>query len=164
MSLSPRLRIRPATVSDALAVSALVIPLAHELIDGPAADTFLATLRPDGIFERLASPRFAGLLAEDDRGACGVILMRDTTHLYHLFVRRDRQGHGVGRRLWQAMTGAGGSADTARTRFTVNSTPSAVEVYRRMGFEPSARMQHSDGISFLPMVCELAYSACPIMR
>ncbi|KAB8161685.1 GNAT family N-acetyltransferase [Lysobacter maris] len=164
MSPTPMLRIRPATVGDAMAVSALVLPLAREVVDAPDATAFLATLGPDGMFERLASPRFAGLLAEDGSGACGIILMRDTTHLYHLFVRRDRQGLGIARRLWRAMTGAGGSAQGAPARFTVNSTPSAVEVYRRLGFEATAQMQHSDGISFLPMACERPLNACPVTR
>lgn len=57
---------------------------------------------------------------------------------------------GIGRLLFQAYLAEGG-----RGRITVHSSPYAVEVYRHLGFSPTAEEQLSpDGIRYTPMVWE----------
>ena len=57
---------------------------------------------------------------------------------------------GIGRLLFQAYLAEGGWG-----RVTVHSSPYAVEVYRQLGFFPTAEEQLSpDGIRYTPMVWE----------
>ncbi len=57
---------------------------------------------------------------------------------------------GIGRKLFQAYLSADGW-----DRVTVHSSPYAVEVYRHLGFSPTAEEQLSpDGIRYTPMIWE----------
>ena len=57
---------------------------------------------------------------------------------------------GIGRRLFQTYLTAGGWDCV-----TVHSSPYAVEVYRHLGFSPTAEEQLSpDGIRYTPMIWE----------
>nr|WP_255783725.1 GNAT family N-acetyltransferase [Lysobacter chinensis] len=134
----------------------MVLSLSHRFLDDPggaSARRLLATLSPDAALERLASPHFHGWLAEDSSGACGLILMRDTTHLYHLFVREDRQRRGIATALWQRALSQLGAI--AATRVTVNAAPGAVAFYRALGFTASESLHEEDGLRFLPMALSL---------
>lgn len=43
-------------------------------------------------------------------------------------------------------------ADSSAEKVTVHSSPYAVEIYRRLGFHPTASEQVADGIRYTPMV------------
>jgi predicted GNAT family N-acyltransferase len=98
----------------------------------------------------LASERYRYLLAYSGSQLAGFIAIRDSSHLFHLFVERSQQRRGIARRLWElalrqlcALGSDGG--------FTVNSSLSAVPVYQAFGFIPAGSIQSMHGISFLPM-------------
>lgn len=150
------MRIRPLKPTDAADVSRLILSLSHRFLDDPhgrSARRLLATLSPDAVLERLASPHFHGWLAEDGSGACGLILMRDTSHLYHLFVREDRQRRGIAAALWRRALSQ--LRATAAAKVTVNAAPGAIAFYRALGFAPSEALQEEDGLRFLPMALAL---------
>ena len=79
----------------------------------------------------------------------GVIATRNTYHISLLFV--DKQFHrlGIARRLFETVR------EEIRTKgcdtITVNSSPYAVPVYRKLGFEETGPEQESEGIRYIPM-------------
>lgn len=85
-------------------------------------------------------------MAESPAGLCGVIALRDGSHLYHLFVREDAQRQGVARALWEHA-----KSRSSSDRFIVNSALPAVSVYARFGFVASGVPQSKNGLTYVPM-------------
>ena len=78
------------------------------------------------------------------------VLAAEGSHIALFFVDPAFHRQGIGRRLFQAYMAEGG-----RGRVTVHSSPYAVEVYRHLGFSPTAEEQLSpDGIRYTPMIWE----------
>ena len=78
------------------------------------------------------------------------VLAAEGSHIALFFVDPAFHRQGIGSLLFQAYLAEGG-----RGRITVHSSPDAVEVYRHLGFSPTAEEQLSpDGIRYTPMVWE----------
>jgi GNAT superfamily N-acetyltransferase len=144
---------RAGSPADAEAIAALIDSFQSELTDDPsgaAAEEYLASVSVQAEREYLASERYRYLVAYSDSHLAGFIAIRDGSHLFHLFVERAHQGHGIARRLWEraleelCTPGSDGG-------FTVNSSLSAVPVYQAFGFVAAGSIQSMHGISFLPM-------------
>lgn len=147
------MHIRPATPADAAAISALILGVSPSFTlrpDGEGAEVFLATLTPEAIGGCLASPDYAYLVAEEDGALAGLVGMRESRHLYHLFVAPAFQGRGLSRRLWEAAMAAALRAGNPG-EFTVNSSPYAVPIYERFGFVPTHPRIEQHGIAWVPM-------------
>ena len=85
--------------------------------------------------------------AWEDAGLLGV-LAAEGSHIALFFVDPTFHRRGIGRQLFRAYLAEGGWG-----RVTVHSAPGAVEVYRHLGFSPTAGEQLSpDGIRYVPMV------------
>ena len=141
--------IRPARTSDAEAISALILDLANYFIadpESPAVAPFLETLTPQATEERIVSEEYECFVAEDDGEISGALVMRNETHLYHLFVRAECQGQGIAGALWDHVL-----ARSDASSFTVNSSINARPVYERFGFEATDEAQHQNGLDFVPM-------------
>lgn len=82
--------------------------------------------------------------AVSDGELAGMIAVQDS-HISLFFVREKYQGSGIGRALFQK------AAAGMKRPVTVNSSPYAVEIYRRLGFEAAAPEQLEDGIRYTPM-------------
>ncbi|MCG8454939.1 MAG: GNAT family N-acetyltransferase, partial [Holophagales bacterium] len=133
--------IRPAAPADAQAISELIQRLARFFTlrpDGEGAEAFLETIRPAAIREYLESGEYHFLVAEVGDGAearlAGVVAVRGTCHLFHLFVSPDFHRQGIASRLWQRAKQAAIRAGNSRGEFSVFSTPYAVPVYESFGF------------------------------
>jgi len=144
---------RAGLPADAEAIAGLIASFQSELTDDPSgagAEGYLASVSVDAEREYLASERYQYLLAYSDSQLAGFIAIRDSSHLFHLFVERSYQRRGIARRLWEqaleklCAPGSDGS-------LTVNSSLSAVPVYQAFGFVPTGSTQSMHGISFLPM-------------
>lgn len=144
---------RAGSPADAEAIAALIASFQSELTDDPSgaeAEKYLASVSVQAERGYLASERYLYLLAYSDSQLAGFIAIRDGSHLFHLFVERAHQRHGIARRLWEralrqlCAPGSDGS-------FTVNSSLRAVPVYQAFGFVPAGSIQSIHGISFLPM-------------
>jgi GNAT superfamily N-acetyltransferase len=147
------LNIRAGSPSDAEAVAGLIASFQSELTDDPSGaggESFLASVSLQAERDYLASERYRYLLAYSDSQFAGFVAIRDGSHLFHLFVERSQQGQGVARRLWeralQELCAPGTDGG-----FTVNSSLSAVAVYKAFGFVPAGPIQREHGISCLPM-------------
>ena len=103
--------------------------------------TFLSFLRDA---EAVSALRFYGAWEKDS--LLGVLATRGGSHIALFFVDAAHQGQGVGRALFEAARAA-----CSVGRMTVNSSPYAVEIYRKLGFSPLSDEQGRDGIRFTPM-------------
>jgi GNAT superfamily N-acetyltransferase len=142
--------IRQAMKSDAGAISRLITGMAHYFLADPvAADAqpFLITLKPLETTKRIEAASFRHFIAEDTAGLCGVIAVRDGSHVYHLFVHPAKHRQGIARALWEHAR-----AESGKGSFTVNSSLFAVPVYQRLGFTSSAGPKSANGLVFVPMV------------
>ena len=76
----------------------------------------------------------------------GVLAVRKPQHIGYFFVKAEYQRKGVGRALFETMC-----LDFECKEFTVNSSSYAVEIYRKLGFEPTGAEQVESGIRYTPM-------------
>ena len=80
----------------------------------------------------------------------GVAAVRNHSHISLLFVDASCHRQGIARALFSAVRDFC-RTDPAVSRITVNSSPYAVEIYRRLGFTATDAERVTDGIRFTPM-------------
>jgi len=147
------MEIRSGSPSDAEAIARLIASFQSELTDDPSgagAEEYLASVSVRAEREYLASARYQYFLAYSRSQLVGFIAIRDSSHLFHLFVERAHQRQGIARLLWERALRKL-CAPSSEGAFTVNSSLSAVPVYQAFGFAPTGSIQSAHGISFLPM-------------
>lgn len=77
----------------------------------------------------------------------GVIATRnDGNHIALFFVNGKFHGQGIGRKLFETII-----KESTEEKITVNSSPYAVEVYKKLGFIPDSDEQLTDGLRYTPM-------------
>jgi GNAT superfamily N-acetyltransferase len=131
------IKIRKTVVSDAEKISELIHSLMHLFLvnpDGKGAEKFLQMITPAGLTELMALPNVNYLLGEEDGVFCGVVAVRNHSHLQHLYIEPSFQGRGIGKYLWEFARDQAVAAGNAG-QFTVNAVLSAIPFYLRMGFE-----------------------------
>lgn len=144
---------RITTAADAEKISELIHSLMHLFFakpDGKGAEHFLQMSTPAGLASFMAQPNINYLLGEDDGVFCGVVAVRNNSHLQHLYVVPSFQGRGVGKYLWETardLAVAAGNSDG----FTVNASLNAIPFYERMGFEATGDVSLTGGLRFQPM-------------
>ena len=147
------LTLRPALVSDAPVIAALITDLMPFLTlhpDGRGAEKFIENCSLAAIERYLSQPKFVYQIAYLDGELAGVVAMRDNSHLFHLFVPRALHRRGIARQLWQAASSASlARADVAA--FTVNSSLRAMPFYEQLGFVATGPKVEADGIAYIPM-------------
>lgn len=88
--------------------------------------------------------------AYDGAELCGTLAFGPDGHILLFFVRKQYQGRGIGRMLFQAAYN-----DCALrlrvNKITVHSAPGAVEQYIHMGMRPTSEEQEKNGIRYVPM-------------
>ncbi|MBI3547301.1 MAG: GNAT family N-acetyltransferase [Gammaproteobacteria bacterium] len=122
---------------------------------GEVAPWFLASVTSSAIADHIADAKFNYLVGFVGQTLAGVIALRDTTHVHHLFVAHEFHRQGVAARLWeQAKTDA--IALGNKKSFSVRSSEYAVPVYERFGFHVVGARAEKDGVIFVPMKLELS--------
>lgn len=158
------IRIRRATTDDAPAVAALVASWMPELVLRPAeAGRFLDSVTLEATRTRLGDDRYAAHVAEAASRVVGMVIVRDGSHLYHLFVDAALKGRGLGRRLWETARDAARAAGHEGP-FTVNASRNALPVYRALGFAATAEPVRADGLEFTPMATQPGAEGTPLAR
>lgn len=103
-------------------------------------EEFCRSIRNRGFISQL---RYFG--AFEGERLVGVIAIRGGSHVALFFVRGEYHRRGIGGRLFErAKKECGG-------KITVNSSPYAVEIYRRLGFKETDGEQSINGLRFTPM-------------
>lgn len=146
-------QIRVATVSDHQAISALLLPLIEKFIapDCSAEGTalLLGSMQPQAILGYLHGD-YRYWLAEDAQGLLGVVAIKGSNHLYHLFVAERAQGQGLARKLWQHALAQCAARDEP-DEFTVNASLYAEPMYQHLGFVAEQGPRERMGITDVPM-------------
>lgn len=106
-------------------------------------EEFRRYIQPGSIGEQVAGDEPVSLLA-----------VRPPLHISLLFIDKRYHRQGCTRALWDAAR----RALPTQKRATVNSSPYALEAYRRLGFRESGPEQTVNGLRFTPMDCELGCS------
>lgn len=86
------------------------------------------------------------ITAKVNQEIVGIITTRERAHISLLFVRKDYQGRGISRDLLESLLDL-----TEKETLTVNSSPYALEIYKKLGFVIQENLQEKDGIKFIPM-------------
>lgn len=81
----------------------------------------------------------------------GVLAFRNVEHIALLFVDKDYQNKGIAKNLLKIGVNNIVKDNPNINELTVNSSPYAVKIYKKLGFVPSDNMQEKDGIKFMPM-------------
>jgi len=82
-----------------------------------------------------------------NNGIAGVIATRKGgNHIALFFVDGKYHRQGIGRELFKTVIN-----ESSGEKITVNASPYAVEVYKRLGFVPDCDEQLTDGIRYTPM-------------
>lgn len=141
--------IRPATVADCPAISAVCIAaftasIAPSLGEEGIA-TFTAVARPEAFAARLAADNVV-LVCEQDQRMVGVAELKQGRHVAMLFVAPSAQRGGIGAAL-MAQVLQHASADVV----TVSASLPSVAAYQRYGFACSAEVSQSHGLVYQPM-------------
>jgi GNAT superfamily N-acetyltransferase len=152
--------IRAARLDDSEQIAALIGELALKFIVpefSPAGrNRFLSDHTPASIAKRMQAG-FDYHVAETPAEVVGVVGVRESSHLYHLFVAGAIQGRGLGRRLWEHAKAV--CLDKGNPGiFTVNSSRNAVRMYERLGFVVTAPVQDIGGVPLDQHVRRLADS------
>lgn len=130
------------------------IPAALDLIREVFAQYVAPDYEPEGIamFEKsISDPAFIGRIrvygAYEEDKLVGVIATRsEGKHITLFFVAAEHQGKGVGKALFERVRKASGGAP-----LTVNASPFAVDIYRKLGFVETGEETVRDGIRYTPM-------------
>ena len=147
------MKIRPATIADAEAISTLIVELSAPFYTSATragAEPFLASVSADSQHRNLSAPNFSYYVAESSGELVGVVALRDNSHLFHLFIAAQLQRAGLATQLWGIVKAEALAAGNSG-QFTVNSSLNAVPVYERFGFVRKGDIQYMHGISFQPM-------------
>ncbi|WP_298771515.1 GNAT family N-acetyltransferase [uncultured Shewanella sp.] len=149
--------IRHATAGDIRKMSHLMVCLTEKYITLGLADDVkakvLASFSVDGLVKAF-SEQCDYFVAVADKRIVGVIGMKETSHLYHLFVAEAFQGRGLANQLWQVAKKNALNMQNL-THFTVNSAVSAQTVYKNWGFRVINGVRTREGFSDVPMKLDL---------
>lgn len=105
----------------------------------------------DSVLKRMfEAGSFQVIAAYSGTKIIGVIALRNDSHISLLFVDSRYHRRGIGRRLVAELS------EYVRIKLkgsflTVNSSPYAVEFYRRLGFQPLDHSLSENGITYTPM-------------
>jgi len=121
-------------------------------------DVFLEFEAPDYVEEGIATFRdfindeqsikeLAVYGAFEKGKLAGVIATRNGgNHIALFFVRKDCQRRGIGRKLFETML-----EDSTSKEITVNSSPYATVIYRKLGFSDADTERTTKGMRYTPM-------------
>lgn len=81
----------------------------------------------------------------------GVIAVRQINHICLFFIDKNYHGQGIAKKLFALVKNNIVNNNNTKKYITVNSSPYAVKIYERLGFNAIDEEQVKDGIRFTPM-------------
>lgn len=154
-----KIRIREIEESEVTKAGDLVATVFDEFVAPHFSEIgiaqFKSFIEPSNLTEMLRGNSFI-LVAEVETEVIGVLGMRDWSHIFLLFVDAKHQGKGIGRDLIHAALQRCEVEGHRPEQVTVNSSPNAIEAYKRMGFVQTAEEVVRMGIRAIPMTRSLS--------
>ena len=138
-----------------------ILPALHLVWEVFAADT-APQYTPEGVGEFQNFIKYEQILpmvrgggitffgAFEEQEMTGVLALLSTGQIALFFVKKEWQGKGIGRMLFQAAYNYCARKLMVR-RITVQAIPSAVEKYRHLGMQPEGGEVTENGMVFVPM-------------
>jgi GNAT superfamily N-acetyltransferase len=115
-------------------------------------EEFRKHIVPHDILGRHMRGESCVLLAEEEGRLVGMIDLRDGSHIRLFFVRKEQQGRGIGRKLFDLAVDRCRKLNPELTVITVNSSPYAIPIYESLGFAAARPEQVRNGIRHTPMI------------
>ena len=154
--------IRIAHAEDVKEIATLVRSLSHYYLpqktssaqDSPTKSSsvkslpswLLNSLTEEQFLQRITNAEYSNYVYCIDDEIVGYIAMKESSHLYHLFVSEARQGNGIANGLWKHICGK-----CSAEKYSVRSSLYAVPVYKKWGFVETDMVREKDGIKFQAM-------------
>ena len=95
------------------------------------------------------------MVAKDHKKIIGVIGLRDCRHIAMLFVEKDYQNKGIGKKLVEKSITLLQAANPDLKELTVSAAPKSLSFYERIGFLKTGPEKLENGMSFTPMSLKL---------
>ena len=125
---------------------------AHEY-SAEGVETFRVFIEPGAIIKMMDTGEMHIWGAFTDGSLRGVIAEKGVGHICLFFVLKEFHGQGIGRALFDLYENISRGAGVLH--ITVNSSPYAAPIYRKLGFSDTDAEQVTNGIRYIPMVCTL---------
>lgn len=114
-------------------------------------NSFREFIKPQRLANEISNNRIKVYCCYDKDDLVGILAVQDITHISLLFVKKSHHRRGIAKELLKRAIKDIKIKNPNVEILTVNSSPYAVEIYRRLGFNPTDNMQEKDGIVFMPM-------------
>jgi GNAT superfamily N-acetyltransferase len=111
---------------------------------------FHKIIKNQAIKERFLSGNIIHIAKINDK-ITGYIEIKDSSHIYLLFVKKEFHKKGIAKKLLDFSISFLKRNNPKLNGITVNSTPYSVKIYERLGFSKIAEMQLKNGILSYPM-------------
>ncbi len=118
---------------------------------------FYKYIQIPAITERLDKNHFI-LIAKAENEIAGVIEVRNFDHVSMLFVSTKHQKKGIANTLLGKALELCKKESPKLEVVSVNSSPNAVHIYERMGFEKNEEEKETNGIRFTPMTLKIDHN------
>ncbi len=118
---------------------------------GEGVETFKKVIRVEELENSLQSGKIYMAGCFEGEKLVGVVSMRDFSHVSLLFVDKAYHGRGIARGLFAKALERCIREKPELCEITVNSSPYAVEAYKKLGFEAAGEQSTRDGITSTPL-------------
>ena len=127
-----------------------ISPLYEEL----GNQTFLEYIHPDKLKERNGEPeRYSQFILENLEGILGFMEVRDGSHISLLFIKKEHQRKGWGKKLISLAESL--VKEHHHSCMTLNASPNSKEAYLSMGFVLRSNLRMVNGVKFIEMEKEI---------
>ncbi|KUO53502.1 MAG: hypothetical protein APF76_11875 [Desulfitibacter sp. BRH_c19] len=114
-------------------------------------NTFKEFIHPQRLVSQIISNDFKIYCCFEGNDLVGVLAFRNTSHISLLFVKKSHQRIGIAKELLRIATMELLKIDPDLQELTVNSSPYAVIIYEKLGFNATNTMQEKHGLKYKPM-------------
>lgn len=114
-------------------------------------DEFRKFILPEQIKANSDAGKLFFICCRENNEIVGVIAIRGNHHISLLFVKKDYHRKGIARKLFEIAVEVCGKLTPKLKNITVNSSPYAVAIYEKLGFERTDVEREINGIRFVPM-------------
>lgn len=150
------IQFREGHIDDVQLISKLVLCVFNKYVapgfSPSGRQIFEGFVQPGAILERLEAGKSFNLVATENKQIVGIIEVRDGNHIALLFVDDCYHKAGIAKKLVTLAI-----ERVEHDEITVHSSPYALEIYIKMGFQQLEKEQESDGIRYIPMKKRLSF-------
>lgn len=114
-------------------------------------NTFKEFINPERLVNQITNNGFKIYCCFEEDVLVGVLAFRDISHISLLFVKKSHHRNGIAKELLRIAITKILEGNPNLQEITVNSSPYAVRIYERLGFNATDTMQEKEGLKYIPM-------------